>query len=169
MRRTLLATCLLVFILSPGVLQAQVHVGPQASYADETDLGIGARVGVELPTPNLPLEAMASFDYFFPSGTAGADMTYWEINGNLVYKIPVKNSAVSPYAGAGLNLAHASIDNIPFVGTASSTDMGLNLLGGARFKAGNISPFGEARFTLGGGEQFVLTGGVMFQVGPGFK
>ncbi len=165
MRRTLLAA--LVFILSPGVLQAQVNVGGQLSLAEDTDFGIGARTTIGLSVPSFPLEVIASFDYFFPEDRpAGNDVTYWELNGSVAHGFPVSSRVVKPYVGAGLSLAHTSIDNIPFVGTASNIDVALNILGGAKFTVGNVNPFGELRIELGGAEQFVLTGGVMFQVGP---
>ncbi len=161
MRRTLLAA--LVLILSPGVLQAQVNIGGQLSLAEETDFGIGARTTIDLPVSSFPLEVIGSFDYFFP---AGDNVSYWELNGNVAHEFPVRSPVVKPYVGAGLSLAHTSIDNIPFVGTASNIDVALNILGGAKFTVGNVNPFGELRIELGGAEQFVLTGGVMFQVGP---
>ncbi len=161
MRRTLLAA--LVLILSPGVLQAQVNIGGQLSLAEETDFGIGARTTVGLSVPSFPLEVIASFDYFFPDET---NVSYWELNGNVAHEFPVRSPVVKPYVGAGLNLAHRSIDNILFAGTVSNTDLARNILGGAKFAVGTVTPFGELRIELGGAEQFVLTGGVMFQVGP---
>ncbi len=162
MRRTLLAA--LVFILSPGVLQAQVNVGGQLSLAEDTDFGIGARTTVGLSVPSFPLEVIGSFDYFFPGDRpAGNNITYWELNGSVAHEFPVSSPVVKPYVGAGLSLAHTSNS---FVGMDSNTDVALNILGGAKFAVGNVNPFGELRIQLGGAEQFVLTGGVMFQVGP---
>ena len=46
--------------------------------------------------------------------------------------------------------------------SASDTDLGLNLLGGTLFGRGKVNPFVELRVELAGGEQFVLTGGVLF-------
>ncbi len=159
MRRMLLAA--LVLILSPGVLQAQVNVGGQLSLAEKTDFGIGARTTIDLSVPSFPLEAIASFDYFFPDDKAGNDVTYWELNGSVAHGFPVSSRVVKPYVGAGLSLAHTSS-----VLKGSNNDLALNILGGAKFTMGNLNPFGELRIELGGLEQFVLTGGVMFQVGP---
>lgn len=135
-------------------LSAQVRFGPQVSFADDADFGIGARLeyGLDKLFPKAPLLSAASFDYFFP----GNNVTYWEINYNVSYLFKV--DALTPYAGGGLHFAHASVD-----GGGSNSEMGLNLLGGLRFKtASKLTPFVEARIELGGGEQFVLTGGLVF-------
>jgi opacity protein-like surface antigen len=136
--------------------------GVQADFGTETDFGIGARAvfGLRSLFPTTPLDAHVSFDYFFPDAPAGVDVTYWEINGNVAYRIPTKNAGLAPYAGGGLSIAHASASASGV--SASDTDIGLNLLGGATFGRSKTKPFAEARLTLGGGDQFVITGGVRF-------
>lgn len=135
--------------------------GVQGSWGDDADFGIGARL--ELGLPNLlttegPLSntyLIGSFDWFFPDCD---ECTYWELNANLA--VPITATSIDPYAGLGLNIAHVSFDT--GVGTdVSDTDVGLNLLGGLRFNLGTLSAFTEGRFELGGGEQFVLTFGVL--------
>ena len=166
MRKLLIADCALLFILSPGALQAQVGLGGQLSWAEDFDLGIGARATFGLPT-TIPLEIIGSVDYFFPESVPGASVTYWEANANIVYMFQIPASPIAPYAGGGLNLAYGSVDlGIPGV-DASSTQVGLNILGGAKFNLGPVTPFGEMRFELNGGEQFVISAGALFSVGPG--
>lgn len=150
-----------------GTADAQAQAfGVQGSWGDDTDFGIGARL--ELGLPNLltsegPLSntfLIGSFDYFFPDcGGFGTDVdcSFWELNGNLA--VPITSSTIDPYAGAGLNIARASVESGTF--EASDTEVGLNLLGGLRFSLGGASAFGEGRFVLGGSEQFVLTLGVL--------
>jgi len=144
--------------------QRPVSFGVQASFGTETDFGIGGRVvfGLRSLFPTTPLDAHVSFDYFFPDAPAGADVTYWEVNGNVAYRIRTTSRTLAPYVGGGLSIAHASVD--VGTGSASDTDVGLNLLGGTTFGAAatKVKPFAEARVTLGGGEQFVITGGVRF-------
>jgi opacity protein-like surface antigen len=140
-----------------------VSFGIQADFGTDTDFGIGGRVvfGLRSLFPGTPLDAHVSFDYFFPDAPAGTDVTYWEVNGNVAYRIRTTSRSLAPYVGGGLSIAHASVD----VGTASAsdTDVGLNLLGGTTFGArSNVKPFAEARFTIGAGEQLVITGGVRF-------
>lgn len=140
-----------------------VSFGVQASFGTDTDFGIGARVvfGLRSLFPTTPLDAHVAFDYFFPDAPAGTDVTYWEINGNVAYRIPNVRGSLAPYVGGGLSIAHASVD--VGVGSASDTDVGLNLLGGTTFGTrSKVKPFAEARVTLGGGDQLVITGGVRF-------
>ena len=141
----------------------QVGLGAQLSWADDTQFGVGARAVVDLARVTNGLEAIGSFDYFFPDQPLGADINYWEINANLAYVfqgVP----GLAPYLGGGLNFAHASVsvDALGIPIGASNTELGLNLLGGARLNLGPVTPFGELRIELGGGEQFVIAGGVLF-------
>jgi len=162
MRRLLVAVCLAVFVLVPSAGYAQLDMGGQLSWGDEFDLGLGARVVLRIPSERVPLEAIGTFDYFFPDED---DLNYWELNTNVVYRIPVQVPMLTPYAGAGINIAHVSIDTDAV--DASDTEIGLNLLGGIKYDAGPFTSFGELRFELDGGEQFVLSLGVLFNVGPG--
>ncbi len=167
MRKLLLSSCLALLVLTPGALRAQIGVGGQLSWADDADLGIGVRGAFSLPTKAAPLEVIGTFDYFFPDDAAGLDVTYWELNGNVVYLFKVPAPKITPYAGAGLNLAHASVDSGTPGISASNTELGLNFLGGARFDLGSVTPFGELRIELDGGEQFLISAGLLFSVGPG--
>jgi opacity protein-like surface antigen len=153
-----------------GPASAQ-RFGVQANWADDFDFGIGVRA--ELDFPNLltsegPFSrtfGIGSFDYFFPDcgGVSGFDCSYWEVNLGLA--VPIVAASVDPYVGAGLNIARFSADYdevLPGLDFgASSTDVGVNLLGGLRFPLGGLSAYGEARIELGGGEQLVLTFGVL--------
>ncbi len=169
MKKLVIVTMFLVLALSPAALQAQLDVGAQASWAEDVDFGVGARGSVRLPVASVPLEATAAFDVFFPSIDG---ISYYEFNANVAYLIQVPNSPVQPYVGGGLNFAIISMDEITILGQpigGSSTEVGLNILGGARFNMSpKLAPYGELRFEAGGGEQFVVTAGLLFNVGPGF-
>ncbi|UCC49712.1 MAG: outer membrane beta-barrel protein [Gemmatimonadota bacterium] len=166
MRRLLVAVCLAALVAVPSTAHAQVDLGGQLSWGDDADFGIGGRVVLGLPFEQVPLEVIGTFDYFFPDeGPGGADVTYWELNANIVYRIPVRVPMLTPYAGTGINIAHVSVDTDGV--DASDTEVGINLLGGAKYDAGPVTPFAELRFELDGGEQFVLSLGVLFNVGPG--
>lgn len=171
MRRILLATCTLFFLAIPGGLNAQLSIAPQVSWGDDVDFGLGGRVTLGLPIQDFPLEAIGSFDVFFPDDEGDVDLDYWEINLNAAYLFPIVTPTVTPYVGGGLNIAHASV-SVPegFGGLdGDDTELGLNLLGGVKFPLRNVTPYGELRIELGGGEQFVLTGGVAFNIGPGLS
>ena len=136
----------------------------ELNWSSDVDFGIGARGVFPLQSlfPKTPLDGIVSFDYFFPSAPAGASLHYWEINGNVAYRFRVPRSSLGPYAGGGLNIAHAS-GSAGGVST-SATKAGLNLLGGTTFrvKGSKLTPFVEGRGEVGGGKTFILTGGVRF-------
>jgi len=135
--------------------------GLQLDWGNDPNFGIGGRGVFPLGSlvPGTPLDGIVSFDYFFP----GNSVKYWEINGNVAYRFRVPaRSSLRPYAGGGLNIAHASV-SVAGV-SVSDTKAGLNVLGGTTFKVkgSNLIPFAEARGELGGGKTFILTGGVRF-------
>lgn len=176
MRKLLTIGSLALLVLAPSAVSAQINLGGQLSFADDFDVGLGVRATFGLPTA-VPLEIITTADYFFPDGATGIDINYWEINANLVYLFSIPSSVVAPYAGGGLNFARASFSTdltgfgIDIPGDYSSfegsqSDLGLNLLGGARFNLGSFTPFGELRFELNGGEQVVFSAGALFRLGP---
>jgi hypothetical protein len=148
-RKILLLTIALFCFSEAQELYAQARFAPQLNVGSKADFGLGGRVQVNLPDR---LAVIPMFDWFFP----GDDQTYWELNGNLAYFFKVNTNSVAPYAGGGLNIAYSS------QGDTSHTDPGFNLLGGTLIGSGPVHPFVEVRFELAGGEQFVLTGGVLF-------
>ncbi len=155
MKRALLLACLLTLALDPCDAQAQVGLGVHGSWAEDVDWGIGGRVAVQLPVDQLPLAFVGSFDWFWPEPDELED--YWELNANLVIKPALE--LIAGYFGAGLNLAH-SVAQDPFgAGKLSETKAGLNLVGGLIYD-GLLTPYGEVRYEIGGGEQFVVTVGI---------
>ena len=155
LRGILTVTALSVLVFTgPRAAQAQALFGAELLFGTETNVGLGGRVHVDLE-PGVPnLELMGSFDLFFPDGPTD----YWEINGNVWYRIETSGSSRAlPYVGGGLNIGHRSRE-----GFDDDTDLGLNLGGGVRFPFENTTPFLEARFTIGGEEQLVIGGGVLF-------
>ncbi|HSG81677.1 MAG TPA: hypothetical protein VLC48_05470 [Gemmatimonadota bacterium] len=163
MKKLALVAALVLPVFAPGPLSGQVNLGAQISWADNADFGFGGRIAARSPLVDPAIEFIGTFDFFFPGVPAGADdSAYWEANLNFVYNIPVQHESLRPYAGGGLNIAYGSVT----IGSvkASSTDVGANLLGGIKYVKGAIIPFGEIRYELGGGEQFVLTGGFLFVI-----
>lgn len=163
-----------------ATLEAQdVKIGAQASFAQDTDFGIGPRVELGL-TPAIPgLVVAGSFDYFFPGdrtvqegeGVGSTDTDYWELNANLIYGFEVASApGVEPYFGAGLNFSHASGQITTPGGTVEASDdnAGVNLVGGAKFPLTGLTTFLEMRLELKGDDplgiedQFVLAGGILF-------
>lgn len=153
MRRLLLVGCLAGLFFAPTTLSAQWSLGGQFSWGDDFDFAFGGRVIWDWPFEPGAF-ATGSFDLFFPK----ADVDYWEVNINIGQPIPIKSDTFKPYAGAGLNWAHIS------AGGTSDNRFGLNLLAGLRYMLPSVAPFGELRWELGGGKQFVITAGVMFNI-----
>jgi opacity protein-like surface antigen len=151
-------TAAVLFVAGTATAEAQeVRFAPQVNYGDDTDFGIGARVRLMIPSIARGVFGVGSFDYFFPD-----NFNYFELNANMGYMIPGVRGKVHPYAGGGLGYARASAEDCSGSG-CSDSEIGLNLLGGMDIETrSRIMPFVEVRIELGGGEQFVLTGGVYF-------
>ncbi len=169
MRKLLFAVCLSTLVCLPSTLPAQVDIGAQGSWGDDSDFGVGARLTIGIPSAAVPIAVIGSFDWFFPSQPTGIDLTYWEANGNVVFMFPIQDPRFRPYGGLGLNVARFESKVVGTPGTESfgETNLGLNLLVGALLDVGKLKPYGEARFQIEGGKQLVLTAGVAFQIGKG--
>ena len=162
--RTLVAGAALfaVATFTAPTANAQIGFVVQGSYGlDVEAVGVGGGIsfGLGSMTANSGISAEATFDYFFTDDP----LTYWEINGNALYDI---RSVAGLYVGAGVNYANSGIDsdfcdNDFFDVDCDSSDIGLNVLSGYKFGGGK-GPFVQARFSIGGGEQLVLTGGFRF-------
>ena len=154
-------SCLVTFgfVRNATAADRPIRFGVQASWADDADLGLGARAALRLGQTGAlaKVEGVASFDYFFPEDP----LSYWELNFNGLYGFAPQGKLV-PYAGGGINIAHVSLD-LPFL-DASDTQVGLNLVGGARFEldTSSMQPFVEVKFEVEGGEEFVLSAGIRF-------
>jgi hypothetical protein len=148
-------------VVAARPVHAQVQFGPQLNWASNSiGVGVGGRVEASLAKaiPSVKgLGVIGSFDFFFP----GSGVTYFEINANGTYHFAIENVKISPYVGAGLVVAHTSVTVLGISG--STTNVGLNLLGGTNFPSmGKITPFAEIRIELRTGSAVVLTGGVLF-------
>ena len=161
------------FALALGLLalaapsNAQVHFGAQLPWADDFDWGIGARAVFDTDTVVPATRVAASFDLYFPeTGRIATDVDFWQFNANALYALPFATPTVDWYAGAGLHFYHfeSEIDPILFPGASVGDDgLGLNLLGGIDVPLGSsVTPFFELKVEVGGAEQWMLTGGLMF-------
>lgn len=168
MKRTMVLTVALAAAATAPV-SGQGGFGPQVSFADDADFGVGIRGEAPLSVlvsaePDSPASAMfliGSFDWFFPDDGGGVDVRYFEINANVGY--PFEGEGFDPYVGAGLNIANSGVSfDDPAFEDSSDTDIGLNLLGGLKFPFGDMSAVTEIRLELSGGEQFVISAGVLF-------
>lgn len=160
MKKTLMfVACSALLLAVPSAVEAQVSFGPQVAWADDADFGVGARVALGLPQVRPGVELHISGDYFFIDCPSGVDCSWIELNGNLHLPVPVSPD-LNTYVGGGLNIARVkySVDGF---GSASDSEIGINVLGGLKFPMAALTPFVEASFTIGGGEQFGIRAGFL--------
>ncbi len=121
---------ILVVLATVTTAEAQMQYGAQLSFGDDIDLGVGGRVGLSLDKYMEKLDGAVSFDFFFP----GESQSFWTINANAHYPIPLEGGSLMPYAGAGLGIAHYTIDfDSPFIDNYNETKFNLNLIAGTKF------------------------------------
>ena len=159
---TLLAAVAGVLLMLPNTADAQLRLGPQLSFGDNTDLGIGVRVVANAKTLR-HWDWIGTFDVFFIDDNPNFDRSYWEVNGNLAYNFGIPEvPSLSPYVGGGLNISRLSREDTSSGADFDDTDLGVNLFVGTQFQGSSITPFAEFRVVLEGPEQVVLTGGILF-------
>ncbi|UCC72801.1 MAG: hypothetical protein JSV86_21005 [Gemmatimonadota bacterium] len=158
MKKVLAVAGLWVVLLCPSSLDAQLALAGQGSWTEDFDFGIGARAIARLPIDAVPTALVGSFDWFFPDDEIADD--YWEINANLIATPALE--IVSVYFGTGLNIAHVKAPEVG--GGGSTTEVGVNLLGGLMYDAAFFVPYGEVRYEIEGGEQFVVTVGIALRL-----
>lgn len=129
---------------------AQNRLGINVGYnvdAEEIFAGGQFRVGL----PGFPITVNPSLETYFIE-----DVTRLQIDVNALYLFGVNNVAFTPYAGAGLGVNYIKPENLD-----SETDAGLNLIAGANFGFGRLSPFAEARINVAGSTNVGLRGGLL--------
>lgn len=156
--RSATSFAVVAFLLAVGATGAdaqQVRVGGQLNVADDFDLGLGPRIAFEVAEG---FQGIGTFDIYFPDNDA---VDYWEINGNVVYRIALEDTdQVVPYGGGGLAIGRISTDVGPG-DDVSDTEVGFNFVGGVEFPLQSLAPFVELRVQAGGAEQFIATGGIL--------
>jgi len=177
MRKLSILAFLVAFTLfiTPQLSQAQtaVEVGPRIGIdvGDIEEFFIGAEG--RIVSDALPVIISPAFDFYFVgSEVEGVDQSIFTIDVNALYEFGVDNEAFTPYAGGGLGLVRSSVESqgtdIPGVGTVgggseSSTDVGLNVVGGAIIQTETLRPFVQAKITFSDDfTLFGLMGGLLF-------
>lgn len=173
MNRLLAFTATLFLVLAtvtPLDTQAQTsfRIGPRVGvpFGDVSDLGgnvhLGADARIQLESLPDPVVLSPSFDYYLTDNSGGSGLSIFGVDLNGFYEFDVSNASFVPYAGGGLAVTRISID----VGAGfdpSSTEIGLNLVGGARFPLGSVEPFAQFNFAAGA-ERTGITGGILFSL-----
>ncbi len=149
---------ILFFMMAFSSVKAQLSIGPGISFpVDLGELGILARGTYQIDDT---WGAQGTFTYYLVGGDG---VSFWSFDADATYNFTESDVALL-YALAGVSLFHAGIDLGPF-GSASATDFGVSLGGGAKFSAGeSFTPFAEVRLRIAGGTDIVLSGGLLFDL-----
>jgi hypothetical protein len=138
--------------------EAQVMFGPQVTLWDFDELGIGGRVDLGLGDM-FGIEEGAFQDLFgsvsgnYLLDTGDVTVLVFDLNVAVPFNV---EAAVTPYAGAGINLVRSSFSGF------SDTSSGLNLLGGLFFDLGAIPAFAQLAYWTTGAGGLTLSAGVLF-------
>ncbi len=136
----------------------------------QVSLGVGLCYGSEVEEPGLDLRVLQmfsrevrgalDFEYFF----TGSGTSFWTLDANVHYIFTENRRAGQRIYGiAGLQYARQSVDI--GLGTASDSEIGLNIGIGGETRLDFGSLFGEVKYVLGNWDQLVLTAGLRFVVG----
>lgn len=161
------AIILPVFMIGSAMLadvrpaSAQVRFAPTVAWGEDADIAVGARLLVNMSRLfstyadeglSSRIDMVLPFDWFLDCSSC----TYFEFTPGLILPLTIKD--VGPYIGTGLNIARLSVDTPGRDNT--DIDVGLGLMGGLLVPIGSFQAFGEARFTMGGSKQTVVTLGL---------
>lgn len=156
----------LLSALSAAPAAAQISglaIGPRVGYdiagdVEELFLGAEARAGFG----QLPILFNVAFDYYLTEDP----LSFFQLAINALYEFGVDNQAFTPYAGAGLSINRWSLDiDTPFGGIeTSSTDVGFNILGGARLEMNALRPFAQVQYTTSDFDILSIAVGVLFSL-----
>jgi len=168
-----LCLCCLVFAFGAGDLLAQElgfrGVGGRLSFVKPEDvdgtIGFGAHADLGEIIESLVL--YPSVEYWTKSD-GPLDFSQFALNADVRYYFPGASS-VAFFAGGGLAVLFSSADiNLGGFGSASdsSTDIGLDLLGGVDVPVSDKLTFsGTAKFVISDGNAFKVTAGVTYAIG----
>jgi hypothetical protein len=162
MRKLSVLIAVLMLVSTAGAARAQVRFGPTVSWGEDANLGLGGRLLIPTRTKLIVglgnLHGQLAFDYFFDP-CKGVDCSYFEITPAAV--VPLTIRSIGPVVGLGLNIAHQSVD-VQLLGDESYTKAGLAIMGGLQFPIGGRLTVADARVTLGGAEQLVISLSYLF-------
>lgn len=138
-----------------AMAQNEFSVGGGIAYGTEVE-AIGVQGGATYSFTE-EIRGAADVIIFFPDG-----FDWWELNLNGQYQFYSEES-ISVYGLAGINYATISVD-FPGGGSASDSEAGLNLGGGAEFGLDFANLYTELKFVLGNADQLALSAGLRFPI-----
>jgi len=180
MNRKLLLAILLIGVVSAIESYGQVtYIGGAGHYGTAIkELGIGANA---IYTINEQIDFAPGFVYFFPHKEDPKDErdvgyvqnTWWSVNLDGHY-IPIETDLFQAYGLMGLNFTSIEVKkdyliqgsvNDRLKERKTTSELGLNIGGGVHLKLGDkVTPFAEAKYTLGEADQLVFSFGILFRI-----
>lgn len=160
MKKLLTFGCLIlgiIFFSNSNALaqEGQFKVGGGLAYGLEVEaIGVQAK-GVYGFTDEI--DGAVDFIIYFPD-----NYDWWELNANAHYNF-LAEEGTTVYGLAGLNYSTLSVDFGQF-GSASNSEVGLNIGGGAEFGLDFANLYTEAKFVLGNADQLSLAAGLRFPI-----
>jgi hypothetical protein len=154
LRNAALATAALLALAAPAA--AQIGFGGdmvRAADAFGGTTGVGARV--RLGVPLFPLSAAVNADWFFPDcPNTSCSLRGATLDVNYSFPIPL----LHPWVGVGWSIRRIE------VGSAKSTERGLNAGVGAELQLTKLRPFADVRYEFVDApeKQYVFRIGLMF-------
>jgi opacity protein-like surface antigen len=153
-----------------------VSVSPTGLSGSSSGFGLNARVDMGEITTNLRLVPEISYwsvseDITFFGETWEQKWSDFAINANVQYHFDVEGS-FAPYVGGGLGLNFISLTvtesffGETFSASASTTEFGINLIGGALLNLdGPISPFAEFRYhVVSNFNHLMILAGIIYEL-----
>lgn len=137
---------------------------PVGGYGSDKNVGyhIGLLVDIRTPSPVIGARIDGEFHELGYAGNSTKE-DIWMVNGNAMLKIPT-GSVVVPFVigGAGFYNSHRTL----FLGSHTSTGVGVNVGGGVRFELRDVTTFVEARYHTVSGDARIrilpITFGILF-------
>lgn len=144
----------ILFVLNTNAMaQNEFSAGGGLAYGTEVE-AIGIQGGATYSFTE-EFRGAADIIIFFPD-----NYDWWELNLNGHYKF-LAEEGISVYALAGINYATLSVD-FGQLGSASDSEVGLNIGGGAEFGVDFAKLYTELKFVLGNADQLALSAGLRF-------
>lgn len=161
MKKILAIGCLFVgtFLFNNNAVAQSVGAG--LAYGTEVEaIGIQAN-GVYGFTDEI--RGAADLTFFFPEQPDNGDYSFWSLNANVHYLFMAEGTT-NVYGLGGLNYTtvESSVSSQFGSFSASASEVGLNLGGGAEFGVGFGNLFVEAKYIISDIDQLVLGAGVRF-------
>lgn len=160
MKRIILSTFILfglIFFTNINVHAQDAKLGAGLAYGTEIE-AIGIEAGGVLGF-NDSFRGAADVKIFFPDSPSGVDNSFWELNANAHY-IFLSEANATVYALGGLNYATQEVSGGGV--SISSSEVGLNLGGGAEFGIGFGTIYAELKYAISDFDQLDLSAGLRF-------